>query len=389
MRLTLVTSSLSCGGAERAVALLAKGFFNKGYQVDVVTIDDTYLDFYKLPDGVNRVALNIAKNSPTFIHGILNNLYRLWVLRRTIKSLHPDVVISFLDQINILTLLALVKTNYPVLVSEQNDPRKSSSGKMWDRLRHITYSFADKVVSVGDGVNQYFDWLPETKRAVIYNPLASINSRPSMDKLLETKGADLTKKWIVAIGRLTHQKGFDILLSAFKKHAGHHPDWQLIILGEGELRPELENLRDQLGLTDNVIFPGVVRNPFSVLKRSELFVLSSRFEGLPGVLVEALACGLPVVSTDCPSGPREVIRDGVNGILVPSENRLALATALERLISNEEERKRLASYAPKITEQFGLGTIIERWEILFSDVISQQSAVSSQQSAVSSQQSAL
>ncbi|NEO74538.1 glycosyltransferase, partial [Moorena sp. SIO3H5] len=151
---------------------------------------------------------------------------------------------------------------------------------------------------------------------------------------------------------------------------------------EGELRPELENLRYQLGLTNQVIFPGVVRNPFSVLKRSELFVLSSRFEGLPGVLVEALACGLPVVSTDCPSGPREVIRDGVNGILVPSENRLALATALERLISNEEERKRLASYAPKITEQFGLGTIIERWETLFSNVISQQSAVSSQQSAL-------
>ncbi|WP_017740701.1 glycosyltransferase family 4 protein [Scytonema hofmannii] len=367
MRLTLVISSLAGGGAERAVVLLAEGFLKKGHQVSVVTLFGEQADFYKLPSNVQRVALNIASNSPTLIHGLWNNVYRIWILRRAICSFQPDLVISFLNRPNILTLLALIKSEYPVIVSEQNNPHMSSSGSWWDKLRRITYPTSAKIVSTSKGVDNCFDWLPKTKRAVIYNPLAHVQGEASKTNL--PKDADPEKKWVIAMGRLTYQKGFDILLSAFQKIARQHLDWQLIILGEGENRSDLEKLRETLGLTHQVFLPGLLSNPFPVLRQSKLFVLSSRFEGFGNVLIEAMACGLPVISTDCPSGPREIIREGVDGILVPNEDVSSLATAMDRLMSNEQDRKRLAAEAPSGAERFKLEKIIGMWEDLFDEVL--------------------
>ncbi|MEC4819419.1 MAG: glycosyltransferase family 4 protein, partial [Scytonema sp. PMC 1069.18] len=275
-------------------------------------------------------------------------------------------VISFLDTTNIVTLLALTSTNYPVLLSEQNNPRTNSKGKMWDYLRFLTYPIAAKVISTSQGVDSYFDWLPKSKRAVIYNPLATVEDGKTFDF---TQGVDADKKWIIAMGRLTYQKGFDILLQAFHQIVNKYPNWQLIILGEGQLRSELENLRDDLGLNHQVILPGVIKNPFPLLKKSHIFVLSSRFEGFGNVLIEAMACGLPVISTDCPSGPREIIRDGIDGILVPNEDISALASAMDRLMSDEQERQCLASHAPEGVTRFNLEKIVEMWEVLFSEFL--------------------
>lgn len=368
MRLTLVVPSISCGGAERTAVLLAEGFLKKGHQVSVVTLSGEERDFYKLQDKVERLTLNIANNSPTLIHAIWNNFYRLCVLRQAIQSLKPEIVISFLHETNVLTLLALTMTGKSVLVSEQNNPAMYYvyCNNFWDKLRRLTYPKAAKVVSSSKGVDEYFDWLPTTKRAVIYNPLTPFREDNSTINL--PKNADPEKKWILAMGRLTYQKGFDILLSAFQKNVHQHPDWQLVILGEGELRSELEKLRDDLGLTHQVFFPGVFSNPFPVLKHSKLFVLSSRFEGFGNVLIEAMSCGLPVISTDCPSGPREIIRDGVDGILVPSEDISGLAAAMERLMSDEEERQRLAASGPEAVKRFSLEKTVEMWEVLIGEV---------------------
>jgi glycosyltransferase involved in cell wall biosynthesis len=369
MRLTLVAPSLSGGGAERAVVLIAEGFLKKGHKVSVVTLAGTETDFYALPDGSHRLALNIAGKSPTIIHALWNNMYRLGVLRQAIRSLQPEVVISFLDQTNILTLLALSKTSYPVIVNEQNNP-VIATGELWKKLRRLTYPHSASVVSASQGVDYYFDWLPKTKRAVIYNPLMPLKDDPSKINLI--KDANPDKKWVIAMGRLVYQKGFDILLSAFHKIAGRHSDWQLLILGEGELRPELEDLRQSLGLTDQVLFPGFISNPFPVLKNSKLFVLSSRFEGFGNVLIEAMACGLPVISTDCPSGPREIIHDEVDGLLVPNEDANALAAAMDRLMSDEAERQRLAARAPEVAERFSLEKVIGIWEELIAQVVKQK-----------------
>lgn len=370
MRVTLVISSLSSGGAERVLVLLSEGFLKKGYEVSVVTSFGTETDFYKLPDEVNRLALKIAGYSPTLIHGLLNNFNRSFILRQAIKSTQPDVVISFMDTTNVLTLVSLINTRYPVIATEHTDPVYNSCGIVWENLRRITYPYAARVVSVSQGVDNYFDWLPKTKRAVLYNPLKLINDEQVTTSL--PKGVDSSKKWIIAMGRLTYQKGFDILLSAFKKIADKHRDWQLLILGQGKLLLELEELKESLDFSGQVVFTGAISNPFPILRRSKLFIMASRYEGFPMAHGEALACGLPVICTDCPSGPREMVRDGVDGILVPNEDVSALAGAMDRLMSNEEERKRLAARAPEVSERFSLEKIVGMWENLMVEVIKEK-----------------
>lgn len=370
MKITLVISSLYAGGAERVLVLLAQGFLNKGYEVSVVTLSGREQDSYTLPSQVHRLALNVVGSSPTPVHALSHNLYRLWMLRQAVQSTKPDVVISFLDRTNVLTLIALTKTGYPVIATEHCVPSMIPMGAWWNWLRFFTYPHTAKIVSVSRGVDQDFEWLPRAKRAVIYNPLLPIEDTPEVIQLPE--GADPAKKWVIAMGRLSYVKGFDILLSAFSKIAKIYSDWQLLILGEGEHRIELETLRDRLGLRQQVILAGHIRNPFPLLKFSNLFVLSSRSEGFGNVLIEAMACGLPVISTDCPYGPREIICDGVDGILVPTEDVSALAVSMARLMADEEERKRLATYALQATERFALEKIIDVWDGLLLQIVKEK-----------------
>lgn len=269
MRVILVISSLAGGGAERVLVLLAEGFLKKDHNVSVITIFGRNTDLYKLPDGVNRLALNIAENSLTLIHGLWKNLHRIFILRQAIRYTQPDVVISFLDTTNVLTLISLLNTKYPIIPTEHTDPVKNYCGRVWEKLRRLTYPGAVKVVSVSQGVDRYFNWLPKKKRSVIYNPLVKIKDDQILDSLPQDAAPD--KKWIISMGRLTYQKGFEILLSAFKKIAIKYPGWQLLILGEGELRTDLEALRENLDLTHQVLFPGLIKNPFPVLKNLHIF----------------------------------------------------------------------------------------------------------------------
>ncbi|MGK7935218.1 MAG: glycosyltransferase family 4 protein [Xenococcaceae cyanobacterium] len=366
MRLTLVLPSLSGGGAERAAVLLAEGFCQRGHQVSLITIAGKETDFYQLSPQIDRIALHVAKQSPTPIHGLANNLYRLWILRQTINSWQPDVVISFLDKTNVLTLLSLLATKYPVLVCEQNNPTQNDLGRSWHLLRRLVYPLATKVVSSSQGVEQYFKWLSPQQKIVIYNPLA-VPAKQSESFTLPA-GVNPQQQWLVAMGRLTHQKGFDLLLKAFATIAPQYPDWQLLILGEGELRPDLEKLREQLKLVDRVCLPGLIANPFPLLSQGELFVLSSRYEGFGNVIIEAMACGLPVISTDCPSGPREIIRHGIDGLLIPNQDHNSLAQAMASLMEDKQRRQQLAQEAKQGLNKFYPETIISRWESLLTTV---------------------
>jgi GalNAc-alpha-(1->4)-GalNAc-alpha-(1->3)-diNAcBac-PP-undecaprenol alpha-1,4-N-acetyl-D-galactosaminyltransferase len=349
------------------VTLLTRGLLARGYGITVITLFGADSDFYTLPTGATRIALGIDGDSPTLIHGLANNLHRLRILRRAIKSTAPDVVVSHIHRTNIMTILAVGRTPIPVIVVEHNDPGMNPDGRIWERLRRSTYLRARKLVSVSQGVDRQFSWLPETQRTVIHNPLALPENAPAFDKQMDT-GRD----WIAAMGRLTAQKGFDLLLRAFARVSANHPDWRLLIIGDGELRGELEELRNELGLAEIVSFAGLLADPSATLRNAKLFVMASRFEGFPYAALEAMACGLPAIYTDCPSGPREIIRDGIDGLLVPNGDVTALAAAMDRLLSDGAERERLARRAPEVLERFGEDKIIAQWEVLFENTAPNQ-----------------
>lgn len=366
MKITLVISSLTCGGAERVLVLLAQGFINQGHDVAVITLSAKNTDFYQLPPKCSRWALGIMGNSSGLAVAIKNNFQRTIELRQAIKSSTPDVVISFLRITNITTILALMGTKYPLIVTEHNDPQVFSYGMLWETLRRLTYPFCSSLVSVSKGVDEGFTSLPKSKRAVIYNPII-VKDDGQTDEL--PGEVDPDKNWLVSMGRLTEQKGFDLLLQAFQQIVPKYPNWQLIIMGKGELRQELEQMRDDLGLSGKVVFTGALSNPFTVLKQGQLFVMASKNEGFPMAHGEALACGLPVIATDCPSGPSEMIRHNIDGLLVPNQDLEAFAVAMDDLMSNEDKRKQFAAKAPEVTSRFSLDAIVAEWETLIKQLV--------------------
>jgi GalNAc-alpha-(1->4)-GalNAc-alpha-(1->3)-diNAcBac-PP-undecaprenol alpha-1,4-N-acetyl-D-galactosaminyltransferase len=349
---------------ERCAVLLAEGFIQLSHQVSLITISGKERDFYSVPENVSRVTLEMDKSSKGALDGLISNIKRVTKLRKAIKAINPDVIISFLPEANIVTLLASKGLNLCKIICEQNDPvlsmdSKSLKGKVWLWLRKLTYPKCTQLVSSSLGVDHHFTWLNVEKRSVIYNPLAVDDSRTE-----DTIGKTVGKKRLVAMGRLTHQKGFDILLPAFKKALEKCNDWELVILGEGELRSELENQISSLGLNEVVKLPGRLTNPFPVLKNSDLFVLSSRYEGFGNVIIEAMASGLPVVSTDCPSGPSEIISHGVSGLLLKPECVDSLANGLVELMQDQSKRELFASRTPEVIEKFKLNVIVNEWEDL-------------------------
>ncbi|MBG1243274.1 glycosyltransferase family 4 protein [Nostoc sp. NZL] len=363
MRLTLIIYSLTYGGAERVMSIMANYWAAKEWQITILTFDDNKISQFDLDNRVFYTPLGIASKSSNVIIGIYNNLKRIGTLRNAIINSAPDAVISFTSKTNVITLLATRYLNIPVVVSERSNPSKSSLGGNWKQLRQQTYPFADRIVFQTKRARDSFSLKLQTNSCIIPNMVVL----PPIEKHLSDKV--LRERSLIAMGRFVPEKGFDLLLQAFAQLKDRYPEWTLTILGDGILRPELEALRNQLGLSDRVHFPGMVKNNYGFLQQAEIFIMSSRFEGFPNALCEAMACGLPVISTDCPSGPREIIRDGIDGILVLNEDVSALAAAMERLMSDEKERKSLAVRAPEIIERFSVEKIMGMWEQLLAQII--------------------
>lgn len=364
MRLTLIIYSLSSGGAERVMSIMANYWVMKGWDITLLTFDDgTVTPFYHLNSRILHIPLGIATNSSNLIDGIWNNLKRIQTLRHVIVKSNPDAVISFMYTTNVITLLATRWLNIPVIVSERIDPRMANINGIWEQLRQRAYLLADKLIVQSKTVLDDFSSKLESRICIIPNPVLS----PPKEEEVSEKLAG--ERSLIAMGRLERQKGFDLLLQAFEKLKDRYPEWVLTIFGEGTLRSELEALRNQLGLIERVHFPGVVKNPYQFFKQGDLFIMSSRFEGFPNVLCEAMACGLPVISTDCPSGPGDIIRHDIDGILVPNEDVSALTLAMDCLMSNEDKRKQLACRAPEVTERFSLEKIMGIWESVLEEVI--------------------
>lgn len=363
MQLTLVIYSLSCGGAERVISRMANYWAEKGWRITILTFDDgSEPPFYDLHPKVIHHPIDTLRFSVNSVQRIVNSLNRLWILRRTIKKSTPQAVISFTVKVNVLTLLATLWLGLPTIVSERAPPAQYSIGKLWNTLRHWTYPWTLGLVVQNPNILAYFSAVVQKKGHVIPNPFVLPHDISAVE-------ANRRTKTVIAVGRLDKQKGFDRLLKAFASIAQRHREWSLVIWGEGKHRVELETLRDELGLQGCAFFPGWTRKPFEEMKQAHLFVLPSHFEGFPNVLCEAMACGLPVVSFDCPNGPSEIIRDGIDGVLVPPDDVDALASAMEHLMNDPSTRRRLASHASEVVERFGLEKVMRMWEAVIHDAI--------------------
>lgn len=325
--IALFLPSVRGGGAQRVVVNLAQGMSERGLAVDLVltAAEGVFLD--QLPPAVRLVDLRARRL-----------LRSIGPLAGYLRRERPRVLVSSMSHANLVALWAarLAGQGTPVMVTEHNTMSRSAgesplARRLWPPLLRTFYPWAASVVAVSRGAADDFaltSGFPRDQVEVVYNPVITPEImalvRPAPDHPWFAPGE---LPVIVAVGRLTAQKDFPTLLRAF---AQVRPRWgaRLLILGEGEDRSALEALATELGVADAVAFPGFRENAMAYMAGSALFVLSSAWEGLPTVLIEALAAGTQVVSTDCPSGPREILQDGRLGALVAVGDVAALAAAM-------------------------------------------------------------
>jgi glycosyltransferase involved in cell wall biosynthesis len=346
---SLFVPSLFGGGAERVMLTVAGGLVKHGWEVDLVLAEATGPYLTEIPAGVRLVDLKTRR----IVASVLP-------LVRYLRQRRPDALLTTLRYANVAVLLSarLARVSTRVLVRESNtssvqDRTAGARQRIIRVLARHTYPWSAGIVAVSEGVaadlREDLGLAPEKIR-VIHNPVA-------LDEIDALGRRSVSHPWLqepsvpilLSAGRLTEQKDFATLIDAFAR-ARARRDLRLVILGEGELRPQLDTQIRELGLSAQVSMPGFVRNPFPFMARAALFVLSSRWEGFPNVLLQALASGCPVVSTDCRSGPRELLEHGRFGALVPVGDPDALAAAILRVLeapkSPETLRRRAGDFAP-------------------------------------------
>lgn len=347
-RVTIYLPNLDGGGAERIMVSVANGIAALGHSVDLVLASATGTYLSEVSDTVNVVDL-----------GKRRVVASLPALTRYLRSNAPDAVLSAINHSNIVALLArkLAGVRCRIVVSERNAPSRSlAGGRVATLMRVLTrklYPSADAIVCVSQGVQREMEdllKLPPEKLTTIYNPLeidriASLRDAPTGHDWLDHKTAPV----IVAVGRLTAQKDYPTLLRAFALLRRDRTA-KLIVVGEGEDRTRLETLASELAIAADVAFVGFKQNPFAWMAASDLYVLSSAWEGLPGALLQAMACGARIVSTDCRTGPDEILENGRWGRLVPVGDPEAMAAAMDAAlddVSPPDVRARAEAFRPE------------------------------------------
>lgn len=359
MNITLVISSLNSGGAERVLVGMANWWASRGVIVTIITYSEGS-DFYELAPSVERVRLGLLHNSTSLFDAARMFIWRVLRLRRAIKATKPNCVVSFIDKTNVLTLLACLGTSLRVVVSERTNPKHYHISRAWAALRDLIYRRADAVVVQTESLRSWAEQrVSAPKVAVVPNAL-------DKERIVLMDGADALPpqagmRRIVAVGRMTYEKGHDLLIQACAKVLPAHSEWRLELVGDGPLRGQLEQQAEQSGIGRQVHFHGQLKNPFSVVKSADLFVLPSRVEGFPNVLLEAMGLGVAVVSFDCASGPSELIAPQVSGLLVPPEDVDALAAAMQSLMVDPERRATMAAEAYRVRERYSESEIMGEW----------------------------
>lgn len=370
MNIVILIHSMHSGGAERVTANLTNEWAKRGWQVTVITLAPKSVDFYELRSDVSRIALDLATESPSILKALFSNLHRIIAIRRELRRLSPDIVLAMMIDSSILAILAGMRLGIPVIGTEHTYPPMNPTKLIWDRIRRWTYPYAARVVMLtSEGLSWLNDKIPNVHGAVIPNPVP-YPLAVFEPKLLVESLVTADRKLLLAVGRMVESKQFDRLIEVFSMHVDLHQDWDLVILGDGPERQALKSQVQALGLETRIHLPGQAGNMGDWYQRADLYVMSSRYEGFPNTLTEAMAHGCAAVSYDCDTGPRDIIRHGVDGLLVsPVGDVPALAEALHQLMQDDEVRQRMRQRAIEVRERYSLKVILTLWDKLFNEAV--------------------
>lgn len=348
MKILFINASLTDGGSERAMTLVANQMAAMGHDVTMLLIRDKERT-YKVSPLVEVIQLKYpSKNKLSILPR------RLYAIRRLVKEKGPDCIISFMCDVNVMTLAATMGLKTRKVVSERAFPNSGERSRFGTLLEHLFYRSADTIVFQAPGAMDCFPANLRRKGVVIPN----IVQEPSFEPYV----GERTKR-VVTAGRLTAQKNYPMLIKAFARFSEGHPDYNLEVFGDGDQRVELEALARELGVVDRVVFEGYVSNVSERINDASIFAMSSNYEGISNAMAEAMALGLPTVCTDCPvGGAAMMIEDGANGVLVPVGDDVALAKAMARIADDDAFAKSISRKARDVVNQFSAGKIGLMWE---------------------------
>lgn len=362
MHICFCIPAMNGGGAERTVSNLLSSLHDRGLRVTLLTYEaPAAASAYPLPKiPISRLDLLGGRG----FSRITKVLARRRGIRRAIQRIDPDVVVSFMDTMNITVLVALRGSSKPVIISERVDPAHHSLVG-WKRLmRRLVYPSARHLVVQTQRVAQYFHWMDNDKLAVIPNPV-----HPNEKAATPDVPGDDGRFRVVAVGRLSAQKGFEELIRAFADLSGLFPLWDLFIYGEGEERNALDEMVHSVGAEGRIFLPGWRPDIEQVYSSAHLMAFPSRYEGFPNALCEAAAAGLPLIGFDGVSGVEEIIVDGENGILIGDTDRIeGLRAALSTLMTDAHLRRSMGQQAGQKIGDWRPERIAGMWQSLFKTV---------------------
>jgi len=379
-KLLIFTSYLGGGGAEKHLVRLVNQLCLMEFEVVIVTPNKVGQYEQEIHPTVKLI--KIGSSRAFRISATLARLTCFFPLLKVIKSERPDLLFSVTDIHNVLTLWAVKLSNFklPLVLGVQNTPSQAYGNRLHLVQRMIMRSInkdyvrADCIIALSQGVAQDLAQLQprlRNKTKVIFNIGVDENLATAIvgKEYLKIKPVD--KKVIIACGRLTHQKGYPYLIDAFAQVVHAHPQVELWILGEGEEREAIKAKIAQQQLTDSVRLLGFQPNPYVYMAAADLFVLSSLYEGFGNVIVEAMSCGTPVVATDCPHGPAEIIQHQENGWLVPVRDAKLLADAIIKILYNDELQQMLSKNGLVRAKDFSAPLIASQYADHFRQVLKQ------------------
>jgi GalNAc-alpha-(1->4)-GalNAc-alpha-(1->3)-diNAcBac-PP-undecaprenol alpha-1,4-N-acetyl-D-galactosaminyltransferase len=359
-KIAFLIPSLSTGGAERVVVLLANKFIEK-FEVFVIVLNKTET-VYSVDKEVTIIYLQEKYlPSSSLFEAIKSNFVYVKKICKTVKTNQIDILIGFTTSVNILTIISSMFLNKPNLISERNNPDVTVPNIFWRNLRKFSYPFTSGLIVQTELIKGYYQKsIQENKIKIIPNPIDEI-------MLSTRKDYGQRENIILTVGRLDKNKNQRLLIEAFANL--NVANWKLVIAGDGVLREEYKELTVSLGISDKVDFVGNVANVSDYYNKAKIFVFTSKSEGFPNALLEAMSFGLPCISTDCPSGPSEIIKNNENGYLVEVNNRRQLERRLINLMDNPELCMEFSAKALTSTVKFNIKEVYKQWDTLILKII--------------------